>query len=517
VNSVNFMSENQSGADTAADDDVSPFPSSLSSGAIWAKDASVDSAAAAAEPGVGDGSSPTGVAGGEAADRKGIAEWNGFAALLGTDGNELGVVSSGNARGGSKPSITASGTAVTLNTPEASVSASGWFSWPKSCWANVLCVLVCLAAASASGAAFACFSHGSNSLLASIVVPGVTALPPELPVRMAGWDKQVANASGDGRNLQTRSQRQQLDTRAPTRRSNTSRTLVPAAIRRAARLRKIMRARPAVQAAAPAPNRTTVQAAAPAPNRTTVQAAAPAPNRTTVQAAAPAPNRTTVQAAAPAPNRTTRGNGQVPDRVRRARERHARERQRLKAARERQRLKKAAAARKPPPKRAPVPKPPPKRARPAAHICGTMPRIVPKLHGDCAIVGSSDVLRLARMGKRIDAHDTIWRVNNAPTRGYETIVGARTDVRIINHVTVDVWMGTLRAKGEARRQRIDVGGNLSDVWGGGISPEEVAARASLPREGGRRTDEALPAEYDPKMCTGDEACFMLWRSPHLAT
>ena len=70
VNSVNFMSENQSVADTAADDDVSPFPSSLSSGAIWAKDASVDSAAAAAEPGVGDGSSPTGVAGGEAADRK---------------------------------------------------------------------------------------------------------------------------------------------------------------------------------------------------------------------------------------------------------------------------------------------------------------------------------------------------------------------------------------------------------------------------------------------------------------
>ena len=68
-------------------------------------------------------------------------------------------------------------------------------------------------------------------------------------------------------------------------------------------------------------------------------------------------------------------------------------------------------------------------------------------------------------------------MNNAPTRGYETIVGARTDVRIINHVTVDVWMGKLRAKGEARRQRIDVGGNLSTS-----------------------ADEALPAEYDPKMC-----------------
>ena len=67
-------------------------------------------------------------------------------------------------------------------------------------------------------------------------------------------------------------------------------------------------------------------------------------------------------------------------------------------------------------------------------------------------------------------------MNNAPTRGYETIVGARTDVRIINHVTVDVWMGELRAKGEARRQRIDNSGrNLS-------------------------VDEALPAEYDPRMC-----------------
>ena len=103
-------------------------------------------------------------------------------------------------------------------------------------------------------------------------------------------------------------------------------------------------------------------------------------------------------------------NGQVPDWV--AVRDRARERKGKKAAaaawKPPPKRARPAAARKPPPKRAPVRKPPPKRARPAAHTCGTMPRIVPKLVGDCAIVGSSDVLRVARMGKRIDAHDTIW-------------------------------------------------------------------------------------------------------------
>ena len=99
-----------------------------------------------------------------------------------------------------------------------------------------------------------------------------------------------------------------------------------------------------------------------------------------------------------------------------------------------------------------------------------LPRIVPRL-GECAVVGSSDALRAEPAGGQIDTHDTIWRVNNAPTTGFEWMVGNRTDVRILNHVTVDVWTGHQRAKGEARSQS--------------------------------------RAEYDTGMCTQDEACFML--------
>ena len=72
----------------------------------------------------------------------------------------------------------------TTATPEGSVSASGWSSWPKFCWRNMLfTVFICLIA---SGGAFAYFSHGSDSLLPSIAVPDATALlPPPPPLSLA--------------------------------------------------------------------------------------------------------------------------------------------------------------------------------------------------------------------------------------------------------------------------------------------------------------------------------------------
>ena len=60
---------------------------------------------------------------------------------------------------------------------------------------------------------------------------------------------------------------------------------------------------------------------------------------------------------------------------------------------------------------------------------------------DCAVVGSSDILRITPMGREIDAHRTIWRANNAPTVGFEDLAGSRTDVRMVNHVMLDVWAG----------------------------------------------------------------------------
>ena len=58
----------------------------------------------------------------------------------------------------------------------------------------------------------------------------------------------------------------------------------------------------------------------------------------------------------------------------------------------------------------------------------------------CAVVGSSDLLRHGPpRGEDIDRHDLVWRLNNAPTATFERLVGARTSVRVINHVPVRKW------------------------------------------------------------------------------
>lgn len=49
----------------------------------------------------------------------------------------------------------------------------------------------------------------------------------------------------------------------------------------------------------------------------------------------------------------------------------------------------------------------------------------------CAVVGSSDLLSTSRFGKEIDAHDAVFRTNNAPAGGrFTKHVGRRTTVRL---------------------------------------------------------------------------------------
>lgn len=62
----------------------------------------------------------------------------------------------------------------------------------------------------------------------------------------------------------------------------------------------------------------------------------------------------------------------------------------------------------------------------------------------CAVVGSADILRLAPQGRAIDAHKLVWRLNNAPTVGFESQVGRHTSLRILNHVSIEKWV--LRAR-----------------------------------------------------------------------
>ena len=62
----------------------------------------------------------------------------------------------------------------------------------------------------------------------------------------------------------------------------------------------------------------------------------------------------------------------------------------------------------------------------------------------CAVVGSADILRLAPQGRAIDAHKLVWRLNNAPSVGFESQVGRHTSVRVLNHVSIEKWV--LRAR-----------------------------------------------------------------------
>ncbi|XP_049915846.1 alpha-N-acetylgalactosaminide alpha-2,6-sialyltransferase 1-like [Epinephelus moara] len=48
----------------------------------------------------------------------------------------------------------------------------------------------------------------------------------------------------------------------------------------------------------------------------------------------------------------------------------------------------------------------------------------------CAVVGTGGILNGSKMGKEIDAHDYVFRVNGAVTEGYEEDVGNRTSVYV---------------------------------------------------------------------------------------
>lgn len=51
--------------------------------------------------------------------------------------------------------------------------------------------------------------------------------------------------------------------------------------------------------------------------------------------------------------------------------------------------------------------------------------------GTSALIGSSGRVLLGKFGETIDKYDFIFRMNTAPTKGFELFVGSRTDVRIV--------------------------------------------------------------------------------------
>jgi len=57
-------------------------------------------------------------------------------------------------------------------------------------------------------------------------------------------------------------------------------------------------------------------------------------------------------------------------------------------------------------------------------------------YNNCGVVSSAGSMLHSKLGKKIDANDFVIRFNAAPTEGFETDVGAKTSLRIINSQVV---------------------------------------------------------------------------------
>jgi len=75
-------------------------------------------------------------------------------------------------------------------------------------------------------------------------------------------------------------------------------------------------------------------------------------------------------------------------------------------------------------------------ARPPAELArlvATLPDVSPPLGCDsCAVVSSAGILRRREYGEHIDANECVFRINRAPTAGYERHVGSRTTYDFVN-------------------------------------------------------------------------------------
>ncbi|XP_067828919.1 alpha-N-acetylgalactosaminide alpha-2,6-sialyltransferase 3-like isoform X2 [Heptranchias perlo] len=58
----------------------------------------------------------------------------------------------------------------------------------------------------------------------------------------------------------------------------------------------------------------------------------------------------------------------------------------------------------------------------------------------CSIISSSGQMLGKSLGAEIDQSECVWRMNNAPTEGYETDVGSRTTVRVVSHTSTPLLL-----------------------------------------------------------------------------
>lgn len=58
----------------------------------------------------------------------------------------------------------------------------------------------------------------------------------------------------------------------------------------------------------------------------------------------------------------------------------------------------------------------------------------------CSIISSSGQMLGMKLGAEIDQSECVWRMNNAPTEGFESDVGSKTTVRVVSHTSTPLLL-----------------------------------------------------------------------------
>ena len=131
----------------------------------------------------------------------------------------------------------------------------------------------------------------------------------------------------------------------------------------------------------------------------------------------------------------------------------------------------------------------------------------------CAVVGNGGILKSAEFGQAIDAHDVVFRQNQAPTATYEVFVGEKTTFRVLNKkwtqqysrgdkeylpLEKDVYLIASRGIDKIARNLVKAYPRRPDVRVVGLESAVRGAVGKLMREFKSKADKCLAKGFKPK-------------------
>ena len=131
----------------------------------------------------------------------------------------------------------------------------------------------------------------------------------------------------------------------------------------------------------------------------------------------------------------------------------------------------------------------------------------------CAVVGNGGILKSAEFGQAIDAHDVVFRQNQAPTATYELFVGEKTTFRVLNKkwtqqysrgdkeylpLEKDVYLIASRGIDKIARNLVKAYPQRPDVRVVGLESAVRGAVGKLMREFKSKADKCIAKGFKPK-------------------